>query len=146
MCHKSNAKWAYSSSKPSRSISTLKMRWLGSFWGYFLTFLATETCFKWLQIQFLLHFPNVKSGSHWKIMKLQWEPALTFCSLLLSAMKTCFSKSFTKCQNRLSLLLKSMKTWIDVQWLTPSAMRTCLPQKPVLCFEAFYWKRWEPAF
>ena len=42
--------------------------------------------------------------------KLQWEPALTFCSFLLSARKTCFSKSFTKCQNRLSLLLKSMKT------------------------------------
>ena len=86
----------------------------GPFGGYFPAFFATGAYFEWPFFQFLLHLKNVKSGSHWKIMKLQWEPALTFCSLLLSAMKTCFSKSFTKCQNRLSLLLKSMKTWIDV--------------------------------
>ena len=84
------------------------------FRGLFWHFLQQKPVLSDQYFRFWLHLWNVNSGSRWKSMKFQWEPTLTFYTLLLSAVKTCFSKSFTKCQNRLSLLLKSMKTWIDV--------------------------------
>ena len=49
-------------------------------------------------------------------------------------------------QNRLSLLLKSMRTWIDVWWLSLRAMGTCFCHKNLSMFCCFYYKQWEPAF
>ena len=112
---KSIPEWPHGWDKTLPSISMLQMKSLGHLGGNFRHFLQQGP----VQSDHYFSFGSIYHMSNpvpiAKIMKLQWEPTLTFCTLPLGALKTCFLKSFTKCQNRLSLLLKSMKTLIDVQ-------------------------------